>query len=315
MKCFLGIDGGGTKTAFLLADKEGRCIAQVRKPGCSYKEMGITSVAGLLEEGTKECLEKAGIPLERLSGAVIGLPCYGEIQNADGRILRLIREKFAEVPFYITNDAEVGWAGSLAMCPGINVVAGTGSIAYGKNAAGISMRSGGWSEFFGDEGSCYWLGRRTMELFSKEADGRRKKGALYGIVMEKFRLKNAVDFIDMMDHTFIRNRSQVASLQKLLLEAARQGDDGAVFLYQEAAEELGLMVGCIAERLWKGEKVSVSYSGGLFHAEEFVLPAFKHIVEKSNGILQHPVFSPVKGAVLLAQNMKLDETTGGMVCF
>lgn len=304
MKYFLGIDGGGTKTEFLLADEDGRCIAQVRKPGCSYKEIGVTSVAGLLEEGTKECLEEGGIPLEGLSGAAIGIPCYGEIKNADETVSQLLRKKFAGIHLCITNDAEVGWAGSLALHPGINVVAGTGSIAFGKNAAGISMRSGGWSEFYGDEGSCYWLGRRTMELFSKQADGRRKKGALYRLVMEKLQLKHDMDFIELMDHSYIRNRSRVASLQKILLEAARQGDNGAVSLYEEAAEELGLLVGCIAGRLWKEEKVPVSYSGGLFHAEEFVLPAFMHIVEKSNGVLQHPIFSPVKGAVLLAMKME-----------
>lgn len=303
MKYFLGIDGGGTKTAFLLSDETGKRIAWKEMTGCSYKELGIQAVSGLLESGTEYCLAEGGIGKDALTAAAIGLPCFGEFPESDNMISQILKEKFAGIPLYLTNDVEAGWAGSLGLRPGINVVAGTGSIAFGKNEAGISARSGGWSEFFGDEGSCYWLGRRTMELFSKEADGRKKKDALYWLVMEEFQLKEAMDFIDLMNRVYVKQRSKVASLQRLLLRAAQQGDKGAIALYHEAAEELGLLVKSIAGRLWNGEKTAVSYSGGLFHAGEFVLPVFEEIVEECNGVLQTPLFSPVQGAVLLAMTM------------
>ena len=77
------------------------------------------------------------------------------------------------------NDSVVGWAGSLGLSSGINLVAGTGSIAYGRNDAGEEARAGGWDERFSDEGSCYWLGMKSLELFSKESDGRAEKALFW----------------------------------------------------------------------------------------------------------------------------------------
>ena len=302
MKYFLGIDGGGTKTAYLLIDENGECLAEEKTGGCSYKEIGIEKTAALLKEGASACLKKAGLIEDRLSSIVVGLPCFGELKVEDGIVSRAVKEIFMDRPIHITNDVEVGWAGSLGLQPGVNVVAGTGSIAFGKNEAGLCARSGGWSTFFGDEGSCYWLGRRTMELFSKQADGRVRRGPLYDIIKEEFSLDGEMDFIGRMDQEYIGERSKVASMQRLLLRAARQGDVPARRLYQEAAEELGSMAGSILKKLWDRERVPVSYSGGLFHAEEFVLPFLKRAVEEQNGYLLSPMFSPVEGAALMAVN-------------
>lgn len=304
MKYFLGIDGGGTKTAYLLTDETGRCIAQERTEGCSYKEIGIEGMGTLLKMGTDRCLKKENVDKSSICAMAIGLPCFGEVKEADRSIRLMIKEKFPNCPVLITNDVEAGWAGSLGMRPGINIVAGTGSIAFGRNASGHSARCGGWSTFFGDEGSCYWLGRKMMELFSKQADGRMKKGPLYQIVMKDFQLKDDVDFIGVMEKDYIGDRSRVASLQKLLLRAALQGDPGAEALYKEAGEELGMMVKGVMKQLEAEGTVLVSYSGGLFHAGDFVLPTLQQIVEKKNGILQPPLFSPVQGAVLLAMSME-----------
>lgn len=301
MKYFLGIDGGGTKTAFLLTEETGRVLAEVQTEGCSYKELGIQKTADRITEGMQQCLAQAGISLTELTAAAIGLPCYGEIRRQDAKVKKVLEQIFGQALLYITNDVEVGWAGSLGLKPGINVVAGTGSIAFGKNQQGETARSGGWSTFFGDEGSCYWLGRRTMELFSRQADGRVRKDKLYHIIRQEFALEEDMDFIEKMDEEYIKSRSKVASLQKLLLQAAKAGDTSARMLYKEAAAELELMVESIAKQLWKEEEqVTVSYSGGLFHAKEFLLPYMAFAGEAAARTMKLPEFSPVQGAVLLA---------------
>jgi len=83
----------------------------------------------------------------------MGIPCYGESEDGDIELEKEIQTAFPGIPVYITNDVEVGWAGSLGLTPGVNVVAGTGSIAFGKDESGKTARCGGWSEFFSDEGS------------------------------------------------------------------------------------------------------------------------------------------------------------------
>lgn len=299
MKYYLGIDGGGTKTAYLLTDENGTFLAQLQTEGCSYPELGPKRMIERLMTGAESCLKKAGISLEMLSAAGIGLPGLGENRAMDVRITETLKEKFAGVSICCVNDVEAGWAGSLGMEPGIHLVSGTGSIAFGRNKAGNSQRSGGWSAFFGDEGSCCWLGRRTMELFSKQADGRVPKGPLYHLVRDRFQLEQDMDFIAYMEKEYIPVRSKTASLQKLLLAAADQGDEGARSLYREAAEELGMMAKSIAFGIFAGEKVVVSYSGGLFHGREFVLPVLEERIAPWNGILAEPLFSPVQGAALL----------------
>lgn len=302
MNYFLGIDGGGTKTAYLLVDGTGKCLAEEKTAGCSYKEIGISETAELLKKGVLRCIEDAGLEEADLTTIAVGLPCFGELKAEDILVEKEIKSKFTKCPIYITNDVEVGWAGSLGMTDGVNVVAGTGSIAFGRNRTGENARSGGWSTFFGDEGSCYWLGRRTMELFSKQADGRASKGPLYESIRKAFGLEADMDFIERMDRDYIGQRSKVASMQRYLLEASRQGDKTAQQLYEQAAHELGIMAGCILDRLWHKEQVPVSYSGGLFFAKEYVLPVFEKIVEKHNGYLVPPKLSPVQGAVLMAMD-------------
>jgi len=305
MNCYLGIDGGGTKTAYLLTDKDGREMATLETDGSSYKEYSVDIVIDKIMSGIHKCLELAGIEKNELCGVAIGLPCFGESKTEDSLILEKMKVAFADIPFYLTNDVEVGWAGSLAMEQGINVVAGTGSICFGKNSENRSARSGGWSTFFGDEGSCYWIGRKTMELFSKQADSRIEKGALYLLVREHFNLIDDLDFIDLMEREYAPSRSKVASLQIILLEAARAGDASAIRLYECAAEELFALVQGVARQLQlEGKEFAISYSGGLFHAKEFVLPCLESKVKDIGGYLKEPMLTPVQGAALLARKIR-----------
>jgi len=306
MNYYLGIDGGGTKTAYLLIDETGRKISNLETEGISYKEHGIDLVIHKIMSSIGTCLELAKIKIDfsSLCGVVIGLPCYGESKVEDTLILQKMKLAFGDIPFYLTNDVEVGWAGSLAMQPGVSVVAGTGSIAFGKNSEKESARSGGWSTFFGDEGSCYWIGRKTMELFSKQADCRIERSKLYSLILEQFHLQDVIDFIDLMEKEFIPNRSKVASLQRILLQAARAGDPSAIELYQCAAEELFLLIHSVSKQLdLIGGNFKVSYSGGLFHAKEFIVPYLERMTKNIGGKLSEPLFTPVQGAALLAMSM------------
>lgn len=300
MKYFLGIDGGGTKTDFLLMDETGKTAARLQRQGCSYKDYGMEAVAGELKKGVLQCLEEAGTDAGDLLGIAVGLPCYGESRTQDVKSKEILNKTFGPIPLLITNDVEVGWAGSLGLKSGIHVVSGTGSIAFGRNSRRKSRRAGGWSPFFGDEGSCHWLGRRTMELFSKEADQRVARGPLYEIIRREFGLEEDMDFVDLMESSYVPSRSRVASLQKLLLMAARAGDENARDLYRQAAEELGKMIAAVATGIaLPGEELFISYSGGLFHAGEYVLPYLKQYAKSCGGKLITPRFTPAQGAVLL----------------
>ena len=298
MKYYIGIDGGGTKTAVCAASVDNSLLRYTNMAGSSWREHGALKVAKNLRVAVCELMEK---DYDRVAGIAMGLPCHGESEDGDLSLEREIHNAFSGIPIYFTNDVEVGWAGSMALEPGINIVAGTGSIAFGKDIHGKTARSGGWSEFFGDEGSCYWIGRKVMELFSKQSDGRLPKDELYETVRRELNLKDDLSFIDIIYNEYMNYREQVASLQFLAAKAALAGSPSAKALYKEAVRELLLLVISVRNQLNFPDKIwNVSYSGGLFKTGELVLTDFLSEIESEGGKVSVPRFSPVKGAVLLA---------------
>ena len=298
MQYYIGVDGGGTKTAICAASGDSSEFYSEVTESASWREHGIDNVIGSI----KNVITSFPFYAKGQIGAIaMGLPCFGESESGDIELEKAAREAFAGIPQYLTNDVEVGWAGSLGLAPGVNVVAGTGAIAFGRNESGKTARSGGWSEFFGDEGSCYWMGRKVMELFSKQSDMRIPRDGLYTIVRSELGLTNDFDFIDLMHGEFITNREKVAELQLLAKKAAQEGSQSAIDLYDNAADELCLLVVALREQLQFSKRpFLVSYSGGLFKTGELVLHRFSEGVEKAGGLLTHPKYEPAQGALLLA---------------
>lgn len=293
---FLGIDGGGTKTAFLLINENGKMIESKITPMVSYKHIGMDRSIAFLNESITEVLR------EREAYICLALPNWGESKTSDSVFLSCVHE-VTFLPMKIVNDSVVGWAGSLGLSPGINIVAGTGSIAYGRNSKGEEARAGGWDERFSDEGSCYWLGMKALELFTKESDGRAKKGPLLDIFRHKFNLNYDLDIIDIFNKCYRDDRAKIAALQKCLLEAAISRDREAITMYEKAAEELLVIIQSVYRKLRFNNGATVSYSGGLFHAGDLVLDPLREQLKDENVRLCEPKYSPVEGAALIAAEM------------
>ena len=83
MEYYLGIDGGGTKTRFCLADGKGKILHSYQTTGVSYRQYSIDTVRARLLEGTKQCLSPEGITVHALSAVCMGYPCYGESEAQD----------------------------------------------------------------------------------------------------------------------------------------------------------------------------------------------------------------------------------------
>lgn len=301
MKYYIGIDGGGTKTAFQLTDEQLRPLAEIKKGSASYKQIGRGGVLLLLRDNLEALCARAGVRPGDEVHTCFGMPMFGEYKKYDEEILKNIQKHLSRYHIKVVNDVEVGWAGSLGMKPGINIVSGTGSIAFGKNEEGMSAKAGGWSEFFSDVGSCNWLGRRTMELFSKQADLCIPRGPLYEIVRRNFQLKEDMEVIEIVEEEHVPYRDKVASLQLLLKEAASEGDESALRLYDEAAYELYLLVAGVYRQLHLTGRCRISYSGGAFLAGEVLLNPFKRYVSELPADFVKPLYTPVEGAVLLAR--------------
>ncbi len=301
MNCFIGIDGGGTKTAFAIADENGRILHLLEKKASAYREQGIENACNVVAEGIEELLKYTGMKSEQISFLSLGLPAYGENSLADKRLVEQLANRLGQIPFEVVNDVVVGFWGALEMQPGIEIVAGTGSIAYGEDLYGNAARSGGWSEHFSDEGSCYWAGKKAMELFCKQADGRAPRGALYDLVSGKYKFGNDFDFVSCMEKEILVSRTKTAAFQRELLAAAQAGDESAIAVYREAARELFMMAKAVKEQLRFDDAAPVVVTGGMRHADEFLLGPLRALLSEEQMYLTFPAHEPVIGAVLRAQ--------------
>ena len=297
MEYYIGIDGGASKTEFVLCDKKGCISSQLISSGTSYIESGTDSVCEILLKGVEELCDDT----ERGSviGVCFGMPCYGEHPENDTAAAEQITQTLAPLPVYFENDVSAACAGSLALESGIIILAGTGSMAWGRDRYGVMKRCGGWTDFFSDEGSGYWLGRRTLEIFSKQSDGRLPKSKLYDIVRAYFALEKDFEIIVRLDETGY-SRKSIAALQLLLMEAALAGDESAISLYNEAARELALLAKGLRGNIELEPFSPLSYAGGLWSAGELIMGPFREAVSDLDMTFVKPSLSPALGAVLLA---------------
>ena len=306
MKTFLGVDGGGTKTDFLLIDATGAVLASHRGGSAYYLESGMDALRAMVSGGIQATLQKAGIVAPDLEFAFLGLPAYGEDRALLPRLDTIAGDVLPVGRYRCDNDVVCGWAGALAAGDGINIVAGTGSIAYGE-FQGRAARAGGWGELFSDEGSAYWLAREGLTLFSRMSDGRAPKAALYGLIREHFKLDVDLDICAAVYGPPPLTRSGLAALAPLVARAARQGDAGAHLLFEQAAQELSAVIHATRDQLnvLPETPLPVSYSGGLFRLEGLLTPLLEAALRAGRRRYEFvaPRLSPVAGAALYAAKL------------
>ena len=301
---YLGVDGGGTKTALVIIDRDGAIRAMHSAPGSYYLAIGLDALGTLLADGVNAVLAKAGLRAEDLDFAFFGLPAYGEDTALIGALNRLPEKCLPADAYLCGNDMICGWAGSLLCGDGISVVAGTGSICYGERSGAVA-RSGGWGELFSDEGSAYWIACRGLNLFARMSDGRTARGPLYGIVRHHL---NIGEDLDVCAHVYTRlggDRARIAQLSKWVTQAACEGDGQATAIISDAALELALMVDATRRQLGftDAEPVAVSYSGGVFNNVGAML--LEHFTASLQAYhpgyrVCEPVLPPAIGAALYA---------------
>lgn len=304
MKYFLSMDGGGTKTAWMLTTYSGLVAASFETSGCSHPQIGIAGVCSLVENGIRQLMETAGCGKQQIASAAFGIPCYGEDSAADRQISEYLHGLLPQTALLLRNDVALGFAGSLNLSYGIHIVAGTGAIAYGENLEGKSARSNGWHTAFSDEGSAYWLGMKTLSLFAKECDLREDRSCLYDVIRDSLSLYNEEDLISYYDNYLSGNREAIAKMQIYLSEAAKKGDFRARRLYDTAAYELFISIKGIYRKLGFSPEapvpVPVSYSGGIFRNGDLILDPLKRYLKQLAINLTPPYLPPVQGGILLA---------------
>lgn len=315
MSVYLGVDGGGSKTAFALIDSAGRILARATAPPSYYFNSNFDVVESALAQGITDVCGQAGITTADLDAAFFGLPGYGEASGDVAKLDAVPGSVLGHDRYSCDNDMVCGWAGSLAGEDGINVISGTGSMTYGERQ-GTGHRVGGWGELFGDEGSAYWIATQGLNAFSRMSDGRLARGPLYTLLTERLELTGDLDVVSLVIDTWGGNRTSIAALATTVCQAAKADDPVAGGILAAAADELVSLID--TTRTLVGftdqETVPVSYSGGMFSDDGFRETFVTALgAQSATYDLRLPLLDPALGAALYAAKHRGQPLSGESV--
>jgi len=256
----LGIDAGGTKTVCLLADQRGNILAEGRGPGANLHAAGELEVEKVFHE-----VMEAAIGDRDITPSAICLGIAGVDREDETRTVRAIMRRLGfKSHVLVVNDALIALVAGAQDAPGVVIIAGTGSIVYGRNASGQAARAGGWGHMVGDEGSGYWLGREAVAAVMRAADGRGPSTRLTDDILAHF---NVTDVSRLPRIVYDREtpRMNVAALGPIVDGAASVGDAVATRILERAIDELALGALSVATRLeMRGDTFTFFLAGGVF---------------------------------------------------
>jgi N-acetylmuramic acid 6-phosphate etherase len=302
----LGIDGGGSHTVALLAtgtsDKWTILGRGVAGPS-NLQAVGKERTLAALEEAVNAAFHAAEMPRCSVACACLGLA--GADRAEDQSVIRdwAERVRLAE-RIEITNDAAILLAAGTPQGYGLALIAGTGSIAFGRSMAGRQARAGGWGYLLGDEGSAYALVLAGLQAVVRAADGRGPATRLTECFLKQLGLNQPQELIAAVYRSG-RGRAELAALAPLVLEAVEEDEVAATLVEQQARELARAGEAVLRQLCWEGS-VPLALAGGLLLGSEVyrqrVLDALATL-----GVQPGPIAfveEPAQGAIQLAVRAK-----------
>lgn len=257
----VGVDGGGSKTRAVVAGADGVVLGAVDGPGSAVRAGGASHAADVIAACVRDALRAAERGDARPAALVAGVAGAGR-EPERAALERALVERGIASAIAVTTDAAIALDDAFADGPGILLIAGTGSIAFGRAPDGRFERCGGWGAVLGDEGGGAWIGRRALNVAAAAADGREPETALLPALL------TAIDGDEppaMIGWAGRATPADFAALAPVVLRVAADGDLRANSLLALAVEELVLHVRALARDLFVDERaaVPVAFTGGL----------------------------------------------------
>jgi len=257
----VGVDGGGTKTRALVADESGKALADVEGPGSAVKPGQADRSAQVIAETVALALEAAEMTHVMPKVLCVGVAGVGR-ENERQALWQALAEREISEEILVHADATVALDDAFGDGPGVLLIAGTGSVAFGRGPTGAFARCGGWGPAIGDEGSGAWIGRRALSVVTAAADGREPETALTGAVLTAAQVNEVSELIAW---AAAATPAMLATLAPAVMSEAAAGDLRANALLSLAVEELTLHIRALARQLFTDERASVpvALTGGL----------------------------------------------------
>jgi N-acetylglucosamine kinase-like BadF-type ATPase len=295
---FLGVDGGQSSTYALIGDATGRVLGGGRGGPSNHVAVseGRAKFTGAIQSCLAAACVNAGLDARtiRFASACLGFS-GGPADKA-----ALLREILPSDRILVTDDALIALSGATAGEPGLITIAGTGSIAFGRNGSGKTARAGGWGYVFGDEGGGFHIVRQALRAALRFEEGWGDPTSLRSAFLDE---TGARDVNDLLHRFYTREfpRPRIAAFAKLVDDAAENGDAIAHGILNEAARELAALACAVRSQLFEpGKPARVAYIGGVFRSRA-VLDRFTALAGEERGNrVGTPLYGPAAGALLEA---------------
>jgi glucosamine kinase len=258
----VGVDGGASKTRVIVADGTGAELATVTGVASAVRPGEAAHSAEVIAKLVGEALAACEMDGEMPSALCIGIAGVGRDAEysafEDAMSKRNLADELVVLP-----DAVIALNDAFHEEAGIVLIAGTGSMAYGRGPSQKMARCGGWGPVCGDEGSGAWIGRRALSVITGSADGREPETGLLNAILTHLELESPDELISWAAGATPRD---FALLATPVMTVAATGDLRANSLCTLATEELVIHVRTLARQLFTDERaaVPVALAGGMF---------------------------------------------------
>lgn len=310
----LGIDGGGSKTLAWLASREsdgspieplGRGLAGPSNP----RAVGFDAAFFNIEAAIESAFADAARPRGTVSAICLCLAGAGRLEEQQ-RIAAWATSRGIATRVRVISDAEPILAAAAPDLCGIALISGTGSLAWGRNAEGLTARCGGWGYLFGDEGSGYAIALDGLQAAVMAVDGRGRETSLVSAFCKRLSANNPSELVTHLYRPEVTREHLAALAAVVFHEADTEHDDVATSIIDSAVSDLGLMVSTLVRRLsLKAGGYTLAQSGGVLLNQPSVRARLLEFLRQSEIAPKtvELVPEPVLGAVLLARSLEHDQ--------
>lgn len=304
MKYLIGMDGGGTKTKCILTDFNLNPIYETGGGASNFLVIGTEKVAVTILELIKDCIDSKNISIDDLQAVVLGTTGGGRRNDAElleKQIFAYAEQKSLKInKFKVESDARIALEGAFSGKSGSILIAGTGSIMFGKDNKGEIHRVGGFGRYIGDEGSGYRIGRKGLNAVARYMDGRAKSTKIADLLDQEFSISTSEQLITEV----YRNNFNIASVAPLVFESAESGDKIAQRILEDEADELLQHITAMKVKL-NVEMLKVSLIGSILTTPNYFSYLLNEKVVRrfADVKIMEAEHSPEFGAALIAKQL------------
>jgi N-acetylglucosamine kinase-like BadF-type ATPase len=302
----VGFDGGGTKTDCVVIDADGTVQGQGSAGPSNPLLVGFDAAFRQLTEAAVQALDGARLKPLQIDAVCAGLAGAGARRVVRRAIVFLSRE-FPHALTHVTSDLEIALETAVDGDPGVVLVSGTGSSAFGRNAAGTVARAGGFGHFIGDEGSGYEIGRRAVAYAARARDQATPITVLSDNIRFAF---GSPPWEDLIERIAKDPEDVFPRLVPLVFAAAEMGDSAACEILTSSALSLADMAVTVVRRL---EMEQTSFAlvkcGGVLSTDSLMDSVLEQVLLSAapHAKISRLDLSPAIGAARIAARLAREE--------